>query len=1087
MTELVLPEDTEASTTDRLRALGYDVQHGIGSGAGGAVYKALQRSTGQSVAVKVLTLGDMEPDVRVRRIERFRREIAFCSSLYHPDIVRLLDSGELEEGHRFAVFEYIPGRTLAELLRDEGMLTVARARNLLSQLLPPLAYAHAKGIAHRDLKPGNVMVTSDVGRDRIKILDFGISISTARESAELVRLTQSHEWVGTPVYAAPEQLRGEPTGAKSDLYAWALMFVEALTGATLVGGKSLAEIIAKQFKPEPHVLPAPLAQHRLGALLLRALEKDPARRLGDAEQVQSLLERISTEGLEDSHGYLREAAPVSAEFRSRRSPTDTVTDARLPEHTEQRRVTALCCRVRLVGTGALSHVEQIDALLDDSQGLISEILQQFGATAASAMAGYSLWYFGLSQARDADARLAVRAALEIVNRIKQLPSWFAETGLSLAVQIGVHNGPVTVRLVEGRKVPVDGLTARLALDLASCAARASATAEPSAVLVSEEFRELVARSADLELYEAAGEEFTTTVGKRQIFRLAGESRSTSVRLERPPFVGRSLELEALTTIWRRTGSGEGTVVLLSGEPGIGKSRLAAELMLRLEQEGCRSLEIRCLPEWQNASLRPVQGLMQHLLGVAGAASDSGSSLEQKVRELGLAPATAVPLFCVWLSVSMPPGFAPLTWSPQKQRQLLHELVVEALLVTLERGSVLLVEDIHWADPSTLELLDLLAGKVKSRSALAILTTRPEKSLTWSSPVEALSLAGLDDTAVRALATALLPDASAGHVNLAQFVARSDGIPLYVEELAIALRQKQRVPEGSSTASSGGTHGNFDGVPASLRDLLTSRLDEIGEGRRTAQFAAALGREFSLELLTALDTRDEFALASDLEELVTAQILAKRLRLGSPVYIFRHALIRDAAYDSMQPTARERTHEAIGLGLESRFPALAASEPDVLAHHFDRARQGAKAVHYWQLAAQKSSFASAHLEAMAQIDRALELLREAPSTPEAVVTESQILLTRGAIIVGKRGYTDLEAKGCFERIASLVKPEGSGMPLAFAARWGLWYFNNTRANLRESCGIANELSALARAAGDSAMSLTASTALCQSRFCTGQLA
>jgi hypothetical protein len=427
---------------------------------------------------------------------------------------------------------------------------------------------------------------------------------------------------------------------------------------------------------------------------------------------------------------------------------------------------------------------------------------------------------------------------------------------------------------------------------------------------------------------------------------------------------------------------------------------------------------------------------------------------------------------------MPAGYLPLTWSPQKQRQLLHQLVVEALLVTLERGSALLLEDIHWADPSTLELLDLLLTKTCSRSAMIVLTARPDRSFTWVTPPETVHLGGLDEPSVRTLAAALIPDAARADFDFNQVLTRSDGVPLYVEEIAIALGSQLHAAarkEGPAT----------EVVPSSLRDLLTSRLEEIGEGREAAQFAAAIGREFPLELLVSLHDKDEFSLVSDLEELVSAQILEKRLRLDGTVYLFRHALIREAAYDSMPRERRQRVHASIAEGLERKFPRLAETEPDVLAHHHDRAGAVERAIHFWQLAAQRSSFASAHLEAIAQIDRALELMRGA-STSGTEVEEAQLLLTRGAIIVAKRGYTDPDAKACFERIVALVPAQGDTLQLAFAARWGLWYFNNTTANLRESCALADDLRSLALDSPNSTLRLSGWAATCQSRFCTGRL-
>lgn len=1067
------------SATESLLRVGYEVQHVIGAGSGGQVFKACQRSTGQAVAIKLLTMGELEPVQRARRVERFRREIAFCSSLYHPDIVRLLDSGELEDGTRFAVFEFIPGRTLADLLRDEGMLKVQRARLLMGQALPPLAYAHGLNIAHRDLKPGNVMVTSDAGRDRLKILDFGISVSTSGcNQPDLARLTQSHEWVGTPLYAAPEQLRGEAVGARSDLYAWALMFVECLTGAPCVPGKSLADIIAQHFRPEPHVLPLVLAQHRLGALLLRVLEKDPARRLGDAQLVQSLLERISLDGLVDAQGYLCDVAPASAQRRARQRPTDTLTDAVQPDHSEQRHVTALCCRVNLVGAGALSGVEQIDALLDDSYNLIAEVLLQFGAEAAQTMGGYSLWYFGVTNAQNSDARLPTRAALEVVSRMEKLPDWFSATGLSLSVQIGLHNGPITVQLTDGKRKAVDGATARVAMELSVLVDDAAQASSTHRILVSDDFRQLAERYAEFEAH-SGGVSLPWRATLLTGHLLKGESLATTLRTERALFVGRDQELEALLEAWRSTGSGQGRAILLEGEPGVGKSRLAGELLQRLDAEGCRAVEARCLPEWQHASMRPLRSLFIQLFGVGGVpAEDATEHLKRKAAELGLSLEIAVPLLCVWLGVPLPPECGPPAWSPQKQRQLLQLNVVEALLRTMEQKSVVLLEDLHWSDPSTLECVDMLVSMVKPRPVLLLLTARPGFVFGCIDAPERLSLSGLTPAAGLRLAASLVPEGLAKAPDLQEMVARSDGIPLYLEELAIALKAQLTTTVRHPGVALGG-------VPANLRHLLGSRLEDMGRSRETAQFAAALAREFSLELLAAVQATDELALVSDLEELVSVQILIKRLRVDSPVYTFRHALIRDAAYDSMKAEVRERSHERIAEGLLQYSPTLAQSEPDVLAYHFDRARITGKAIHYWELAAKRSSAASAHLEAIAHIDRALDILRSCPDEASAELKEGLLLLTRGAIIVAKRGYTDMEAKACFDRIVALVPANGPTLEVAFAARWGLWYFNNARCNLEASCALADELHELAQSSTDCVLRLSAWAAICQSRFCTGQ--
>jgi hypothetical protein len=274
------------------------------------------------------------------------------------------------------------------------------------------------------------------------------------------------------------------------------------------------------------------------------------------------------------------------------------------------------------------------------------------------------------------------------------------------------------------------------------------------------------------------------------------------------------------------------------------------------------------------------------------------------------------------------------------------------------------------------------------------------------------------------------------------------------------------------------------VPVSLRDLLTGRLDDIGEAKRVAQFAATLGREFSLEVLARLSDHDEFMLLGDLEQLVTAELLVRQLRVDGSVYMFRHALIRDAAYDGMSAPERQRAHQRIAEGLEAHYQTLVADQPDVLAHHWERAGQPEKAARYWSLAAKKSGMASAHLEALAQLDRGLSLLVQLPAAPDRTAFEAELLLVRGATLMGKRGFSDPEVARAFERAAEIAPARGDQPQLAFAARWGLWYFHNSRANLGRALELAEDLTAISRTAADDTLAVSACEAVCETKFCLG---
>jgi TOMM system kinase/cyclase fusion protein len=1064
----------------------YEILHALGAGSGGEVYKALQRSTGQTVAIKLLNLEELEGDQRARRIERFRREIAFCSQLYHPDIVRLLDSGELDGDAHYAVFEFIPGMTLARLVSDAGMLTVQRARNVMSQLLPPLAYAHAKGIFHRDLKPTNIMVTTVGARDRLKILDFGISIAVGQEQEALARLTLSHEWVGTPTYAAPEQLRGEPPGAKSDLYAWGLIFVECVTGKSVVRGRSVPEIVEQQLRPDPHVLPAALRQHRLGGLLQRILEKNPARRSGDADALLANLETISTSDLEDAQGYLRDLPQEATRMRAPVLHSDTVIAEQGPRHVEQRYATVVTCHVAFDGAGPLSSVELLDTLIEETSVLAREILTQFGADTCHSFGGYCLAYFGLVRARDTDARLALRASLDLIARLERTPHLRSAQGLSLRVQIGIHNGPVTVQQREGSRRPVDGVTAAVAMSLACLDAASDPNESSPRIVVSDKFRALIARHATFQRLPGENGPRRPWQGvAAEVYRLAGEPAAVIRELaDRSVFVGRARELEALHAAWVRSRSPAPVATLVTGEAGIGKSRLARELRARLQGEGVQWLEARCLPEWQNAFLRPLSTLaVEHFKLSLAEPEEAARSLEGQLAGQQANLTEAVPLFCAWLSLPLPDGYAPLAWSPQKRRQVLLEILADVLIVCMERRAALFVDDLHWADPTTLEWLDVLSRRAAGRAVFILMTSRPGVPLSWPTPPSEIPLAGLDANAVGRLVSSLVPGFVPDELTMARVAERSDGVPLYVEELAMALSAPATAPGESAVRTRGTPLTNA--VPPSLRDLLTSRLDDIGEAKRSAQLAGALGRDFSFEVLAACAETDEPSLLGDLEQLVSAGLLVKQAADRTD-YVFRHALIRDAAYESMPSRLRERTHSRIAEALEQRFKVIAEAQPDILAHHWEHAGHAARALSYWKIAARNSARASAHLEALAQLDRGIALLSQLPDTAERSVHEAELMLARAATNVAKRGYTDPDAARCFERVTELVAPEGKTLELAFAARWGLWYFHNTQANLRQSWAIAQELSALARSSGESSLTVSAWEAMCETSFCIGRL-
>jgi hypothetical protein len=834
------------------------------------------------------------------------------------------------------------------------------------------------------------------------------------------------------------------------------------------------------------VRPVALRDHRLGGQLRRALEKNPARRSGSAEALLEMLETISTSDLEDAQGYLLDVPQYH--LRAPVMHSDTLVLDEGPRQVERRHATVVACHVTIAGAGANSDVELLDTWIENTHVLVREIFTQFGADTCHSIGGYSLAYFGLVRARDTDARVALRASLEAIARFDRTPPGLSAQGLSVRVQMAIHNGHVIVQRVEGSRRPVDGVTAAVATSVASLDLSEDANDAGSGVLVTERFRELVLRHARFQRVGSGGRaplRFWHGIAG-DVYRLAGEPAAALRDLvDRPIFMGRDAELVALHAAWLRSRTPMPVASLVVGEAGIGKSRLVRELGVRLQDEGVEWLEASCLPEWQNAFLRPLSTLVvQHLKISATEPEEAAKLLEKHLTAAKLNAAEAVPLFCAWLALPTPDGYAPLAWSPQKRRQVLLDLLADLLIASMERGAVLVVEDLHWADPSTLEFLDGLLRRAGSRAAFVVMTSRPGLRLSWTTALETIPLTGLDADSVDRLVSQLAPELTSDELATARVAERSDGVPLYVEELAMALC----TAAASTTDEGSRRHRDLlagDAVPPSLRDLLASRLDDIGEAKRVAQLAGALGRDFSFELLAASTDRNEPRLQGDLEQLVSAGVLVRRPERPSD-YVFRHALIRDAAYDSMPASQRNRTHWRIAEALERNFKPLTETQPDVVAHHWEQAGHGERALDYWKKAARNSAHASAHLEALAQIDRGFALLTQLPESLERSVHEAELLLARAATKLAKVGYTDPDAARCFERVMALFAPEGSTLQLAFAARWGLWYFHNAQANLRRAWALAQELVAMSRQAGDPSLSVSAWEALCETSFCVGRL-
>ena len=437
--------------------------------------------------------------------------------------------------------------------------------------------------------------------------------------------------------------------------------------------------------------------------------------------------------------------------------------------------------------------------------------------------------------------------------------------------------------------------------------------------------------------------------------------------------------------WAQARDGRGQVVLLSGEAGIGKSRLMRVLTERVVAEGAPRLTVDCSPYHTNSVLYPVIDHLQRLLHWHRDVSPTARSttLEEAVQAARLPLEEAVPLLAALLSLPVPERYPPLTLSPQRQKEQTQEALSLAPRETAQQPVLTVWEDLHWADPSTLELLGLLLEHVPTARLLLVLTMRPEFHPPWTSRshLTQLTLTRLGRQQVEEMIVRVTGGTPLPAEVVQQIVAKTDGIPLFVEELVKTVLKSGLVRKDADRYILTGPLPPL-AIPATLQDALMARLDRLAVVKEVAQLGAVLGREFSYALLRAVTPLEEPVLQQSLAQLVEAELLYQRDQPPQATYLFKHALVRDAAYQSLLRSTRQRHHQHIAQVLEAQFPEHCETQPELLAHHYTEAGLLAQAVPYWQRAGQRAVQRFAHREAIGHLTTGVALLTELPEPPSA---------------------------------------------------------------------------------------------------------
>jgi class 3 adenylate cyclase/tetratricopeptide (TPR) repeat protein len=755
---------------------------------------------------------------------------------------------------------------------------------------------------------------------------------------------------------------------------------------------------------------------------------------------------------------------------------------------ERRQLTVMFCD--LVGSTALSaqlDPEELREVVRSYQKTCAAVIQKYEGYVAQYLGDGLLVYFGYPAAHEDDAQRAVRAGLEIITALHHFAPSPAKAGEGrgegrLQVRIGIHTGLVVIG-----DIGDSGKREQLALgDTPNIAARLQGLAEPNTVIISAATYKLVGGFFDaqnLGLYTVKG--LSTPL---QVYRILGESEVRS-RLDvaatvgLTPLVGREEEIGLLLRRWELAKQSNGQVVLLCGEAGIGKSRLVRTLRERIESEPHFRVELRCSPYHQNSALYPVVEHIQRVLQF-----ERDDTPEEKFHKLAVEVGTrravplqpdTIPLFASLLSLPLPDRYSALNLTPQRQRQKTLEALLSWLLGEAERKPVVfVVEDLHWIDPSTMELLSLLVEQVPTVKILLVFTFRPEFSPPWTTPayLTHLTLSRFARNDIEAMVEKVTGGKELPGEIVQQIIAKTDGVPLFVEELTKTVLE--------SMESIGSLESIGSVIPTTLQDALMARLDRLGPAKEIAQFGATLGREFSYEVLQAVSPVDEAALQQGLRQLAEAELLYQRGLPPQSWYIFKHALIQDAAYQSLLRSTRQQYHQQIAVVLEEQFPETKETQPELLAQHYTEAGLFEQAIPYWQRAGQRAIARSAHMEAIAHLTKGLELLQTLPDTPTRIQQELTLQIALGVPLIIIKGHAAPEVERVYSRAQELCGQAKDSAQL-FSVLLGLRRFYGARGEMRTADELGKQILSLAQKIEDTGLISRAHMMLTETAFALGE--
>jgi class 3 adenylate cyclase/predicted ATPase len=1040
----------------------YRVQSVLGSGGFGTVYLAHDMQLGRPVAVKVFRGSKAGP---LAKDETLLQEARRLARLRHPGIVTVYDVG-VHEGQVYVVSDFLEGPNLDAWLAANRP-SWPEAVRLSAAVADALSHAHARSIVHRDIKPANIILTSD---GTPVLVDFGLALDEAVAGGREFGVV-----VGTPLYMSPEQVAGEAhrIDGRTDIYSLGVLLYEMLTGRLPFRAENTRELLRQVLhdEPQPPRQLVPDLPRELEQVCLKAMAKRMQDRYTTAADFAADLRRVQAAATGTP------ARPAAA--AEQQGAVHMPSSQRRARQAERRQVTVLVCGCHLFSSEEfLGHVEaeeQADVLRIFQQAWELAVIRFNGTVVQSDNKGV-LVCFGYPVAFEDAAARAARAGLALLDNLKPLGDRLRQARkLELNPWIGIHTGPAVAEAGED--------TVSLVGEVRTVAVRLEEVAEPGQVVCTDAVQRLL-----------RGKLACTRLGGRrlqgvphqavELFRVqAAPAAGTPIEVPGEsaltPLTGRDHEVSLLKDRWERAREGLGQIVLLLGDAGLGKSRLARTIKEHVQEQGgdrredLPVVEWRCSPHYQNTGLYPAIDFFERALGF-GPGEAPQPRFERMVRRLeeyDLARPETVPLWASLLSLPTDTRFPPLSLSAARQREETFRILLEWLHAWANRRPTLfIVEDLHWADATTLEFLGRLVAESLGDRLLILVTFRPEFRPPWPAPTHQTTL-GLNSLTRPQVAEMVRQKTGNAHLSEAVIDGlfdRTGGVPLFVEEFTKMVQESGVLnqPAGDSARDLLAHE-----VPATLQDLVMARLDRQAGDRETAQLAAALGREFSYELLAALATVDEPTLQGELANLVQAEILFTRGQPPRRRYVFKHVLLQEAAYSSLVTSKRQEFHRRIAAVLETRFAPTVETQPELLAHHWTEAGLAEKAVPYWLTAGVRSRQRFADVEAIGHLSRGLGLLATLPESPERDAQELQFLNPLGTAYIAARGYAAPEVGPVFRRARELCARIGQPEQL-FAIMWGTFAWHVVRGDFRLCMDLAAEALAFADRLQDPGMRMEA---------------